>query len=560
MMTRPHRLMVFAGFFVLSLGYLYLIVSSTIMLPYAFHDDHVFFQYDSRSNPYDNCFYVNAMALGRMLFAQVYFLLGKFIYAVGDFAILRTISLLILATGMATLAIKLRNLKLSKGVSFALAASIFTLPGLLFTVLNSASAGGVSAAPVVALAAHGLINKVTPGDLKARPWRFETKAYMVLSLLCLMAAVNFFQTGICFFLVPTAAMVLFKKMEDWPDTRIRFLRDCGLFVAAGLLYFLLHRFIILPALVSKFPYCRTSGGYTFGFTTDWAGKFDSFKVASFFALNLWNTYYSKNVAPYVLKFICFGVLIAACVYFYKLLRQPTKRWQGVKHALQVTAVCAAIVVMVNIILLLPQGSFFQCRVIYSYHAVIVLVFFWAFTQSFKWLPKARYQVVVLAGAFIMMIAAGILSQRTVFFTAVNHYLSQAYVRAKIVPHLDKLTAVHFIKLTDENMQRSYTNTPLLPVVTDEFYNTVANRILMELVKSTLIDHRDRLKNGADAYSAVLINDYAQEKSRWDERISSLDFTGVLVTASKPGEPIHAPPDAIIINLNDLMAPPMGIQR
>lgn len=555
------HLMVFAAYFVLSFSYLYLIVSSTITLPYAFHDDNVFFQYDDRTNPYSNGFYVNGMALGRVLFSLLYFQLSKLIYAVDDFAILRTISLVFLATGMAGLAIKLRNLKLSKGVSFALSAGIFTLPGFLLTVLSGASAAGLSAAPVVALAGHALIGKIAPADLRTRLWSFKTIFLGVLSLLFLVASANFYPVGICFFLVPTAAMLLFKDINEWPDTRLRFLRDSALFVISGLIYFLFHRFIFLPALVTHFPNSHiTEGGYVFAFTADWVGKFNAFKVISARAMNLWNIYYGyygNYVSNLVFGFICFGVLMAVAAYFYKLLRQRTRRWQGVRHALQLTAACLAIIVMVNTILLLPKGTFGQFRTIYPYQSVIVLCLFWAFTQVVWWLSEKRRQVVMLAVAVAMMLVGGILGQRTVFFTAVNQYMSQAFVRAKLIPHLDHLTSVHFIKLTDANMQRTYTNVPVLPVVHDEFNNTAVNLILNELVKSILIDHRDRLKNGVDAFSVVRLDDYEKQKDEWESRVKDLSFIGVFVTTSKPGEPIHAPAGAIVIDMNDLMSPPLA---
>lgn len=557
------RLWIFAAYFALSLSYLYFIVSSAIVLPNAFHDDNVFFQYDDHSNCHSNGFYVNTMALGRVLFALLYCQLSKLVYAVGDFAILRTISLVLLSAGMAGFIVTLRNLKLSRGVAFAVSAGIFTLPGFLFTVLNGAAAAGLSTAPVVALAGHALVENITPGDLRIRLLSYKTIFFGGLSLVFLMASANFYQTGICFFLVPTAAMLLFQDMDEWPDTRLRFLRDSVLFVTAGLTYFLFHRFIFLPALVSQYPNSRTDGGYTFAFTADWVGKFNAFKVVSARAMNLWNIYYGyygNYVSNLVFWFICFGVLMAAAAYFYKLLCEPTERWRRVGYSLQLQVAGATVILMVNVILLVPTGTFGMFRTIYPYQAVIMLSFFWAFTKVAWWLSEKHRQAVILSGAVLMMLASGILSQRTVFFTAVNQYMSQAFVRAKLVPHMDSLQAVHFIKLTDANMQRTYTNTPILPVVGDEFNNTVANLILNELVKSTLIDHRDRLKNGADAFSVVQvvrIDDYEKQKDEWESRVKDLSFRGVFVTASKPGEPIKTWPGAIVIDMNDLMSPPLA---
>ncbi|MBI5449097.1 discoidin domain-containing protein [Candidatus Gottesmanbacteria bacterium] len=534
----------FIGFFVLSAGYLYIVFSSSILLPFASHDDLGLFLFDDRSIMCQSHPYGFLSGSDWSLADLLTCLLAKYVRQMIDLNFIRTITTVVLAAGMAGLAVTLNNLKLSRGVSFALSAAIFTLPGFLTHNLT-AMAVPLPVSFVFAAASHTLIEKVSPANLRTRPLGFKTTALGILSLVFLMASADFYKLGTIFFWVPTAAMLLFKDMDEWPDTRLRFLRDCVLFVTAGLVYFLFYHFII-PQISDWHPKFNQGGNDAFALTIDFASRFRLLAgKLSIKALNLWNIYPNKYLAVAVLTFILFGVLVAVFGYFFKA-RKFEELPQRMRYAAQYVATVVVVIVITNSAALAGFGGFESFRALISYQAVLVILLFWALTRIASYLPEEYRQAVVPVGAVLMMLAGGILGQRHVFDTSINQHIARSYIRVHITPRLDHLRAVHFILLS--NVNRSYTNFPIVPVV-DDFNLHHEEYGYAEIVRSILIDHRDKLIS-KDAISVALV-DYDKQKQGFE------NFPGTIVTTSKLGEPIHAPPYATVIDMNDLMFPPLA---
>lgn len=513
----------FIGFFALSAGFLYIVFSSSMLLPFASHNDLGLFRFKDRaaSTNYYDCYF--SLAPNISLADMFKCLLLKYVRQLIDLSAIRTIATIILALGAAALAMTLYSFKLRKSVSLALAASIFTLPGFLTLNMN-AGAMALAASFTFAVISHALIYNITPFDLRKRLFSFKTISWGAPAFISLIVCADFYPLGIIFFFVPTVAMLLFKNIDEWPDTRLQFLRNCGLFIVAGLVYFLFYR------------------SYTFTVTMNFldrllllAGKLN---VKS---LNLWNIYSDIYLALIVLAFIVFGIVTAARAY-----SKLPKLLQRKKYVIQRAVAIFAVMVITNIAALIGVQGFDSFLVLVSYQALVVILLFWALTKVIIYLPQEYRQAAIPAAAVGLMLVGGILGQRHVFDTSINQHIARSYIRAHITHRLDHLRAVHFILLS--NVNRSYTNFPIVPVV-DDFNLHHEEYGYAEVVRSILIDHRDRLKS-KNALSVVLV-DYEKQKQALE------NFPGTIVTTSKLGESIHAPPYATIIDMNDLMFPPLA---
>lgn len=561
-----NRIGAFTACFVLSLGYLCLVISPAIELPYISGDDNVFFQFEDRSICTNNGFYLFGMVIGRVLWSLLYCQASKLIYQINDFSIFRAAGLVLTAMTMAGLTLTLRSLNLSRSTAFALSAGIFTLPGVLFFTLGGT--GTFSAAPnfLLALAAHGLSEKITPSDMRTRLLKLRTILWSGVAIIMLVASANFYQGGICFFLVPMAAMVMFKEMNEWPDTRLRFLRDSILFITSSLTYFLSHNFIFLPIIFKQYPKALeyvSKGGYSMRLATDLLQRYEVFKIINYRSLPLWDIYLNPTFANGVLYFICLGLLSAVIAFVYRYFKSsdPAEWRRQFHYAIQATVAIILVIGMVNSVNMVAPNPLLVNRTLFPYQAIIMLGVFWAFRKIVAWLPVKHHQAIILAGAILIMMVGGILSQLMVSFNSINQYLTHVHVRARLTPLLDHLQAVHFIKLPVADYARTFTNTPVLMAVNDEF-NTVAIAInIAEPVKALMLDHRDRLKGGVDGYGVVFLTDFAKEdeksKKEWEKYVKDHSFIGTILTASKPGELVKAWTGAVVIDQSDFLAPPLA---
>lgn len=494
--------------------YLYIVFSSPILLPFASREDLSVFQSIDHSVCTDNPQFESLRKNGQTLAAGLTCLLSQRVYQTIDFSFARLLTTLFLALGMAGFAATLHSLKLSRGVALALAGCVFTLPGFLTYDLAAMSAP-LTLSYILALSAYALANKISPEDLRTKWLSLKVIFLTGATLILLVAAADISLAGLAFFLVPTAAGLLFKNFDEWPDTRLQLLHNGILWTTAYAAHLLGHRMGVSLRLPD--------------------GKL-AIKI-----LNLWDIYAGSRLAATVLLVVSLGALAAAYGYILKSSGFAERR-QRLWQAAQSAAVLAVVVFLTSEVAL-NEGELASFRMLTACQAVWALLLFWALSRIAGLFSTESREKLLLGCAALIFLAGGILGQRHIFDTTINQEIMRDFVRSNLKPHLGDLHAVHFIRLKDTG--RTYTNFPILPVV-DEFNRHHEEYGYAELVYSFLIDHRDKLKS-RETMSTILV-DYNKQKE------SLAGFPGTVVTVSKPGEPVLASEGAIVINMNHLMFP------
>jgi hypothetical protein len=197
------------------------------------------------------------LAIGRPLGALLLNLHFSCLESLPDFLVSRWFALGVTLAAAGLLAEHLsRRLRLPAGTAVCAAACVFLLPSSqLFVAWTTNFVPGTLTA-LLALVVYRLLDSgVEPLSLRLQlaDWRrFVTAQALFLSLLCI------YPPSALFFLVPAFANLLFTRLDSWPRTRCRLIRDVA-FTAGGMLaYFVLVRLIYLPLSIWCWPEIRAA--------------------------------------------------------------------------------------------------------------------------------------------------------------------------------------------------------------------------------------------------------------------------------------------------------------
>jgi len=347
--------------------------SAAIALPFAYHDDYYFFAYDDRGSYWPHPQALFFLLVGREGYIPLAYLMAKLIHTVNDLGYVR----LIFVGALALFGTMMTKFMVRCGLSL--------WQGVILSIMLLLSAGfqvgvlWVTMVPfVVALLlsfAGGWLALSTGEKIANRPgWLlqhilWDSKYPFVLAL----AATFIYQPWAMFYLLPLCAYLIFTPLGSMRRTLTVLSTVGGIFFAAIITYFVLHRYIFLPYLPSYFfPQARTSiedPTFAFKITADLGGKIN-FLLHDILlhATNLWNIYLS-NLMELVILFLIFSGAVAGLFRIWKQ-GESRKRLQeaGLRFlALAGLSVCAVLPVLV------ASGGHSGFRVVTPLSAMLVLM-------------------------------------------------------------------------------------------------------------------------------------------------------------------------------------------
>jgi hypothetical protein len=348
-----------------------------LVLPSLQHDDYNFFRvFDDSTFWFRHPQSLFMFYFGRPIQGIIGSAYTYIVHSPTDIAWLRLISITFLSAS-ALLLIRFIYIPKTNWINrFEIWIAILLLPGAQFYVIL----GFLSQATIasfLALVASILFNR------SSKNWP--------ISAALILIALHTYQVSAMFFLIPVFANVLFSDFDRWPETRRLVIRSIGLMIACAIPYYLVHRFIVVPELLSSHPegaHVIQSGIYEMSLSLDPIKKASFFiNKLAYFALNLWNIYQDHILAAAVLLLIAFG-----CVR-----RLSLSGWQP-------ALACCVLLLMANGPNLAVVGGYPAYRTLVPFSAMIVLLLVWALPRAaihvfFVWaVISASVNVALVAGS------------------------------------------------------------------------------------------------------------------------------------------------------------------
>lgn len=522
----------------------YFIYSPALNIPFAHHDQFRFFTEDfhkpislreKRANDSAN---KALRQIGRPIAAELEYRTFKNVYVIKDLTLFRFIAVSMISLSATVISVWLCYLGLPKVAAFAVSGSLFTLPGIQVFVCMAANP--LILAILLALFSSLLLYRFrllsAGGSLreKLRPALLT----LCMSFLTLTAALFSYPTLAYFFLLVPLTLILFRKLEDWSETRKVVVMHLGMLGSASILYFIIVKYFS-PSLV-KMP-----ATYEIGLTNDIFGKMKWFtEGVSVLALNLWNIYLKDEVALAVLLLICLGVLanflgFLNSDYFHK---DKGKATTNVLHAV---AGVTGLVLAANVPLIIMPGRLLLFRIILVYSAVIAVMLFFSLKGLAEGLARKRARGLTTAVFCTVFAGSAVSANFNTSNNALNSYTEILFLSSQLARHInDEVKRIHVILPISEGNR--YTNGYLgLPQLTDEFNMASLSHLhcLPEKVRAALLQVMDREK-------FVVIG--CGKDGDIEEYLRKALGERIIVTYTEAGEPVQMTPNTVVINMNDLM--------
>jgi len=211
-----------------------------------------------------------------------------------------------------------------------------------------------------------------------------------------------------------------------------------------------------------------------------------------------------------------------------------------RFAVEKMVLLCILAVMANIPILLAAGGHGGFRVLFAYSAIIVLALSWAVLELTGLLPEKLGRASIFVALSLMMVGSGFLAQRNTLETALNDYAELSFIRAKIAPHINELTAIHIIRPLP---QKSFLNLPWAGNGEFNINSSYYWQDIAWMIRSVV------LESVRDKASVRVYSTFNSEES-----VAAVPKNGIVVTSSLPDEPIKAPHGALIIDMNALFLP------
>jgi len=275
--------LVFGGIF------FYFIYSPALNIPFAYHDHYRFFREDfhaptdlrkERLNDYE---YKFIKGIGRPIAAEIEYNMFKNVTVIKDLVFFRHVTVILIVMSCTVIALWLYYLGLPKYLAFLISGSLFTLPGIqnFVCMANMPNVLTIILATVASLLLYRL--RYLSIATFSREGALKVAATLVLSFVVLLAALFNYPILACLFLLPPLTLILFRRLEEWSETRRVAAMHIGMLGFTSIVYLIVVKFSLSPTLGD------VPGSYQVGFTTNLAGKMRWFTTSvSVWALNLWN--------------------------------------------------------------------------------------------------------------------------------------------------------------------------------------------------------------------------------------------------------------------------------
>jgi hypothetical protein len=315
----------------------------------------------------------------------------------------------------------------------------------------------------------------------------------IAALLFLEAAFFIYPPSTFFFLIPTVLMIIFQ--HDWQVAKRVWLRDICIWILAAVInYFILRMFFYTQI---------KSSGHSIAFT--W--KDTLFFTMTFLPnalpqiFNLWDIYYSKTLGICLISFI---VVCLAADFFV-----TRKIGKGRLSALIV------VFLILNLVWFF-FGGYMPQQFIASQAFALILVYWCGEWLINIW--KNKHEVSARIWPIIFLCIGLIVTNQMVTSNVLNNHAELMFIRSRLAQSVNSTTKeIHVIRLKDT--ARGYNG---LPTVYDNFNASVPDYEIPDLM-------RVALREFADPFELHCI-----------------------VTFSNDGEPFSLLPNAVVINMNDLV--------
>ncbi|MBF0511036.1 MAG: hypothetical protein HQL13_01765 [Candidatus Omnitrophica bacterium] len=228
-----------------------------------------------------------------------------------------------------------------------------------------------------------------------------------------------------FFMVFSAANILFSRYELWPQTRMRLFHEVLFCLVSMALYLISYKLIYLPLLLTLCPDLKNAvdalGYHSVQVSMDLGIKLRKVWAASIFSFGgIFHPFFGQISQKITVALLCLGNLI--------LLKKG-------KLPLRFNWILQMILGMIIVILvtegpILATGVGFIYRVVFPYAAIVVLMFFWLFQGLSYCFFKDPQKMAVRAALWTVLIF-GILAEVEMFNTALSANRELNFIRQKV---------------------------------------------------------------------------------------------------------------------------------
>jgi hypothetical protein len=503
---------------------------AALLVPFAYHDDYYYFAYDERSS---RMYHPQALFIqftGRQLYNFIATPMAAVLWEVSDFTLIRAVVIGTLVLAAFMLARVLERLGVTRWHAMAVASCVFLLPGMQLGVIWVTLAPCAAALILSLIAAYAMIPAAPGARSKAAGWA-------VASFALLLTALFVYPPWAMFFVVLVFARVLFEREEGARRLFASLALQAGIFAAAAIAYFYLHKFVYLPAFAAKHPdhYARwvKAGSYEFALAADLmesARRFTETVVVT--SAKLWSLYASWEVVAVVLALIIAGGLAS----LRAVARGEVTRAAWAARAVALAALSIACVLPV----LAASASHSGYRVVLPFSAVLVLALYASVRTLARESLSARWRTPVLAG---LVLSTGLFAAATAHMnvraSALNARLELSLLRAALLEPLSHGRALCHVHVALTRAEPSFLG---LPARGDGEFNLNSSAYRLNapwMVRAALAGV------AADRRSLRVVPRHSRDLTR--ECVDGR--SEITVTAGELEEPFYAFPQTVLINLN-----------
>lgn len=417
---------------------LLVVYSPCLLFDFAYHDDFYFWAYDGfRGHPQFQFFWL----IGRPLQAYLVSCAGLLVGDVGDLGFVRLIAVLLTGVCAVLLAKSLRDGGADRFTARAAALAVFVLPAFSFAVFWVVATPFVAAAVLSILAAVACRSFTSRLGAGEAVYGLRTQVALWSSVALLLAALAAYPPFAMAFVLPTVGRLVFGKRDLDGASRpsVELAATAAILLVTAGLYFVVHRFVILPYCLAEYPHLAdTLGPFRFEVTTDPLAKVAIFTDLSLKALSLWFLPPSRTVAAIVGATILAGAAAAAV----RTVRAGEASFREL--ALRACGL-VLLVVLGNLPLLAASGGHTEHRLVFVYSACVVL-FLFASCNSLCQFLLPRVRAGTLATALTILVALGGWgTHRQLLLSAKASATELDYIRAKLREVPSSVSEVYVVR-------------------------------------------------------------------------------------------------------------------
>lgn len=509
-------------------------------IPFAHHDQYRYFDAcgpgvaEQKENPHRDPQYKWLKLIGRPIGAELEHQIFKRVNTIEDLTAVRIIGVGLFAVAMALLVCYLLELQLGPGVAFCIAACVFALPAVQFSVYMSSYNHPV--AQILALLAALMMRMGSRVSACSPRWYVSLPrigCHGVAVALLVTAQLSYAPSAFVA-LFPIGAQLALQGTAGWRATRGQMVRDVFLIGLGCLIYFA----IIKHYYVSHGGH--TIDGYKIQLNRDLLTRLQMALPLVWPALNLWNVHVSARLA-YVVGAVLlsgWGLMLA-----WNLRCGRSAVWAAV----QWTAGVAAVVLVSETTFFAAPSSWALYRTHFASAGLIVLLLAGAIAAWGHLVParfRGRSAQVVACGALLV---AGFWAHDNVLMNCLNDRLEFSYVCSQIAAHADRpIRRIHVVR--PKAITIAFNGRQMVPSGDEFNVATTTTPSLNFLVRAAL----QKVFRCESLGSCDLPNTA--------EGLQLADSRAIAVTWSQPGEPIVSSPDTVVINMEPLLrvaGPPRG---